>query len=500
MVNLMRRYQHALLTIVTIFIIISFTWFFTDYRRTGGGRQDTVGHIYNRAVHLPELERGMRRAQLIRGLGMNELFQGLAGNARTEREFQSNFVFNTYVLRHEADHMGLKPTDADVIEEIKRMPVFQSNGQFDPNVYNRVVQNIGSMGFDGSTIEEVVADSLRFQKLNALFVSTITASPAAVREMFEKRNQKTEVAVVRLNRDDVAKTVQISDEDLKKAFEERKDGLKSDEQRKIRYAALLLTEDDKKLVGADRATAFQKLMEKASEFSVAMTEKDAKFDEVAKKFNAEIKETAEFTLANPPAELAQARDLIETVFTKLTLEQPNSDAIGTPAGYYIAQLTGVTPARPLTFDEAKPKLAETLKNERVTEALGLKGTELRTKLETELKAGKTFAEAAHAAGVTVETVPAFSLMDPPKPEVKDGQQIAQASVDLAVGQLSEVVPTATGSLIVRVENRQPIDEAAFEKEKAKLSEQLVEFQAMSAFPIWLAERRKAANAESKLEG
>jgi peptidyl-prolyl cis-trans isomerase D len=501
MVNLMRRYRQTLLLIITILVIISFSWFFTDYRRSGGHGENNVGTIYDRPVRLAEFERGLRRMQLLEALRMEQLVRSLTGMPRSEMEYQSNFVFNTYVLRHESDALGLTPTDAEVVEETKKMPIFQTEGgTFDPNRYSLVVQNIGGrLGFDASGIEEAVRDSLRFKKLNALFSSTISVSPATVREMFELRNQKTEVALVRLNRDDVAKTIQVSDEDLKKAFEERKDGLKTDEMRKVRYTSLLLSEEEKKLSGPARGAAFQKLLDKANEITIEMTAKEAKFEDVAKKFGTEVKETPEFSQANPPADLGQSREVAEEVFTKLTMEQPNSDAIGTPNGYYIVQLSGVTPARPLTFEEGKTKLAETLKNERVTEALDIKGKELRAKLDTELKAGKTFAEAAQAAGVTVETLPAFSFMEPPKPEVKGGQEIMGTAADVAVGQLSEVLPVDGGSVVFRVEKRHPIDEAAFEKEKPKLMELLAVRQAMSAFPLWLAERRKAANLHSKLE-
>lgn len=500
MVNLMRRYQQALLTVVTIVIIISFAWLYTDYQGGGARGEDSVGRIYDRPVRLGEFQRGLRRMQLARELGMNELVRALTGNPRSQEEFQSNFVFNTYVLRHETNAMGLAPTEAEVIEETKKMPIFQSSGAFDPNKYNLIVQNIGSMGFDASTLEEIVADSLRFKKLNSLFGATIMPSPASAREMFEKRNQKTEVSLVRLKQEDIANTIQVSDEDLKKAYEERKETLKTDEMRKVRFVSVMLSEDEKKLAGPDRGAAFQKLLDKANEFAIAMTENGAKFDEVAKKFGLEVKDSPEFSQSNPPAELGQSREVAEVVFGKLTLEQPNSDPIGTPNGYYIVQLTGMNPARPLTFEEAKAKLAETIKNERVNEAIDLKARELRTKLDTEVKAGKTFAEAAQAANVTVETLPQFSFMEGLKPEVKGGQQVMVASADLAVGQLSEVVTVDDGRVVFRVEKRHPIDEAAFEKEKPKLMEQLSDFQAMSAFPLWLTERRKAANLQSRIEG
>lgn len=500
MVNIMRRYRQTLLMIVTVLIIISFSWFFTDYR-SGRAMDDAVGRIYDRPVRLAEFERGLRRFQLMNMLGLRELAFSLVGNPKSDAEGQSNLVFNTYVLRHETDALGLAPTDAEAVEATKKLPRFQNNGAFDPKLYDVLVQQIGSMGFGAETIEEVIKDNIRFEKLQALFETTVTASTPLAREIFEQQNQKFEAAVVRLNREDVAKTIEVSEEDLKKAFEERKDTLKTDELRKIRYVSLVLNDEQKKLTGAERGAVFQKLMEKANEIAIAMTEKDAKFDEVAKKFEAEVKESPEFSAANPPPELATARGVVQTVFTKLTLEQPNSDAIvAPPFGYYVVQLTGITAARPETYEEAKAKLTETLKNERVSEAMDLKGRELRTKLETELKAGKTFAQAAETAGVKAETLPPMSPSDPPKPEIKDEQFIKNVAAQSTEGQLSEVVETDTGSLIVRVEKRQPVDEAAFEKEKPSLLENLAKRTAMNAFPLWLSERRKVANAQSKLEG
>src|SRR4029450_9773213 len=111
----------------------------------------------------------------------------------------------------------------------------------------------------------------------------IGAPAAAARHNFELRNQKTEVALVRINREDIAKTIQITDEDLKKAFEERKDTLKTDEMRRVRYVPFLLSEEDKKLPGPQRGQAFQKLLDKASEFRVAMSAEDGKVEEVGKK-------------------------------------------------------------------------------------------------------------------------------------------------------------------------------------------------------------------------
>jgi len=159
----------------------------------------------------------------------------------------------------------------------------------------------------------------------------------------------------------------------------------------------------------------------------------------------------------------------------------------------VLQLAGVTPARALTFEEAKPKLEEALKKERIAEAGGLKATEIRNKIDAEMKSGKTFAEAATAAGGKVEIFPPFSFTKLPKLDSPGAMDILRGSANLETGQLSEVIQETDGRLILHIDKRQPVDDAAFEKEKPMLVENMSRGLRESAFEVWLAERRKLAN-------
>lgn len=496
MVNLMRRHQQVLLTIVTVIIIIAFAWLYNDYKFQSRG-QDAVGIIYDRPVSIGQYQRTRNSMELARGLQMFDLLGGLAGNAQSMQEAETNYIFNTFVLRHESTAMGLVPTEAEVIDEIKKMPAFQSNGAFDPTKYEAITKNIGYLGLDSSGLEEIVKDNLRMRKLREIFDTTISVSPGVAREMFEKRNQKIEIAVVRLKQEEVAKTIEVGEEDLKKIFEERKETLKTEEERKVKFVSFVLNDEEKKLSGRERAAALQKALDKAEEFVVAMTQKDAKFEDVSAKMTKTVAETPEFARTEPPAELGGAQEAAEAAFA-ITMEQPNSSAVRTPNGYYVLQLSHVTPARALTYDEAKAKLADTVKSERLAEAMTLKGTEIRNKIDAELKAGKSFADAAQAAGQTAETLPAMSFMEPPKPDVLGGREALSAAAEMTEGQLSEVTDINSGKMIFRVEKRLPIDDASFDKEKPQLVENLAKSKAMQAFPLWFAERRKAANLQTRI--
>ena len=484
--------------LVTIIVIIAFVWLYDPTTRSPGrGPNDAVAQIYDRPVSVADFQRGARKLQICQELGLFELLTSLTTDARNQNQQIANFVFNGLVIRHEAEALGLTPSDDEIVDAIKALPAFQTNGAYDSAKYNSFVQRLASFGFTAQQIEESVQDDLRLKKLKQLLGSTITAAPSEVRFAFERRNQKSELSYVTLSSEEIAKTIQLTDDELKKAFEERKETLKTDELRKVRFVAFLLSEEQKKLEGKEKAAAMQKLVDRAEEFALAMTMPDASFEAVAQKFQVPVSESPEFAQKSPPKELGESPQVAAAAFTKLSLDQPNSDTIVTPKGdSYVLQLTGITPARPLAFEEAKPKLLEQLKNERTEELLTLKATEIRNKIEAELKAGKSFAEAATAAGLQAQQMPPFSMIEPGKLDQPGAREMVFGSTQLEPGQLSEPVPFSGGRLIFRVEKRHPVDESAFEKEKPILVENLSRFRRESAFEVWLAERRKLANLQT----
>ena len=497
MVSIFRRYQQTLMLVVTVLVIISFVWFYNVNKDPSAAGSDEVGSIYGRTVRIAEFGREVRKFEIARNLMLFELLQTLAGQARSMDEAKENFAWNSIVVRHEADALGVSATDDEVIAAIQKLPAFQTNGAYDSTKYNLFTERVlAPNGFTPDVLESLVRDDLRVQKLKALLGSTVAAAPSEIRAAFERRSRKSEVSVVRLKMEDVEKTVQVSDEDVKKTFEDRKETLRSDELRKVRFVAFTLPPTEKPLAGKERVAAMEKLADQASELSVAMTEKDAKLEAVAQKFNAEVKETAPFSVNEPPAELGKSDEVARVAFEKLTLDQPNSDVVMTENGYYVLQLAEVMPAKPLTFEEAQPKLAEQLKKERAQEALNLKAADVRAKIQAEKKLGKSISEAAAAAGVQVESIPAFSPMEPPKSELPDSRIIMGSSMDLAEGELSEPVPTPTGVLLVHIDKRLPVDEAKFEQEKAMIAENVVRAQRESLFELWLKTRRDVADIKT----
>ena len=131
----------------------------------------------------------------------------------------------------------------------------------------------------------------------------------------------------------------------------------------MQFVALTLSEPEKKLTGKERVDALQKLSDKANDVVQALAEKGADFGAVASKFQVPVKATGEFTQATPDPELKQDPQLSQSAF-QLSNEEPISEPIQVADGFYILHLAAINQARPLTLEEAKPKIIESLKARR----------------------------------------------------------------------------------------------------------------------------------------
>ncbi len=500
MVHLIRRFQHPLLVTITVLTIVSFIYLFNAKQGYGRGGDQPVAIVYGKPLSMSSIDHGRNLFKLANDLQLFELIEGVLGRQtlmgmmfRQISEYQgaTEFSLNNIVLRHEADKMGVISNQDDIYNGIQKITAFQTNGAFDSTKYATFVNtDLGPLGFSATQIEEAVRDQLAVAKLKELIGGLVQPTAAEIHDVYVDRNQKTDLSVIRWNLEDFKKKVQLTDEELHKLYDERKDTLKTPEKRKVKIASFVL---DDKNPPADRAKALQELGEKASNFTAAMAEKGANFDEVAAKFVATVTETASFALATPPPELDPTA---AAAAFALKTEQPNSDALAAAKqnGYIALQLTGTEEAKPLTFEESKAQLSEQLTKERAQEALNLATSKAHNDIEAALKAGKTFEDAAKESGVTPEKFPTFSKTDR-NAQAPDANAVISASADVAEGQISAFTPSDTGGFILHVDKRQPIDEAEFAKKKDEIAKQLASTQGDAVFESWFSQKKKEANAQ-----
>jgi hypothetical protein len=506
MITVMRKH-HKWLMIVIAILAVPFIFYFnkTDW---SARRESDLGRIYDRPVTVVEFQRSVRLWTLAQMLGMSSMIQDMMMRPMSQDEAYVNFAFNRVVLDHEARTLGIKPTTAEIVAFVKTLAPFQGANGFDSAKYLEFVQNrLPPLGFNEAQIEEVVSDQITLNRLKDLLGAGLHVADYESTEYYDQAYGKLHVAVVRFRNEDFQKDVKITDEDIAKYFEAHKAELNTEEKRKVEFVAFTLNEAEKKLAGKEKVEALQKVANLANDFVQGTLEKGTKFADLAAKFKVPVSATGEFTAAAPDPQFSATPQLGQYAFQ---LKQPDavSDPLQGGDSFYVLHLLNVTPARPLTLDEAKPKITDTLTKERVRQQMTARAADVSRTIREAMKAGTPLDAAVAQLGLQAERIPTFSIVENPtptpskpeeqkekKPEIPDLQTIKSAVRELNPGDASDFVSTVNGGLVAVVENREPGDPAGFAAAKATFEKNYLQSKRMVVFDEWLHDRRRAAGVQ-----
>src|SRR5439155_17981500 len=209
------------------------------------------------------------------------------------------------------------------------------------------------------------------------------------------------------------------------------------------------------------------------------------------------------TAAAPDPQLKSNPQLGAAAF-KLSAQEPNSDPIQVADGFYILHLTGANEARPLTLEEAKPKIVEAIKKARSRELMSTKGAEVVNQLREATKSGQLL-EAIQKAGAKPEKLPPFSLIEEektkpdgnePKKESADLAAIKEAVAFLNAGEISDFSPSGESGFIAVLEKREPFADANAGEKKAAFEKRILDNKQRIVLYEWLRERQQAAGLQS----
>ncbi len=150
-------------------------------------------------------------------------------------------LINEKVALAEAQHLGLRATEADVRDELQHgrySGTFFPGGKFiGENEYQQLLQQ---HDLTVPVFEQGVKDEILFDKLRTLVAGSAAVSPAEVRQQFEKQSSKVKFDYAVLRKDDLLKEIHPSESELK-AFYDRNKGTYTNsipEKRQIKYIVI----------------------------------------------------------------------------------------------------------------------------------------------------------------------------------------------------------------------------------------------------------------------
>ena len=482
MISVIRKYQKGLMVVVAFLTIIAFAFLYNpaDPTELGG---NIAARVYGKTYTQADMDRIVRGYQLALALGQLDLLQGLGGTAPDQDRAVSDYIWNLIVLRHEADKLGIQPTEDQIADTIRAMAPFQNNGSFDPARYEEFVSTqLGPRGLTPFSIEEVATDALKLATLQELVGVAATVGESET-ERALRFFEPADVKIFRFPLAAVEQTINVPEEDVRAYFDRNASAFVAPGTVSIEAAKFSLPAEAEELEGRARVAALQDVAGKAAAFATGAA---------SGSFEARVKEVgAEFLKAGPFARGAMDAGVPITVVQQSFLlpgDAPVSEVVQDGDDFYVFRVVARTEERPLTFEEAKDDALARLTKIRAAELLREQARKAISMVREGLARGEDLQTAALAAGLQGED---FIGVEPARPSLPPELTPALRAVPmLDPGQISNFIPSADGGLAVAVISRAagPADPDM----RGEISRRILESKQGLFFASWLNARREAS--------
>lgn len=333
-----------------------------------------------------------------------------------DRQVLAQMIAGAAIEAH-ADQLGLAISDKTLAEGIQADPNFQTDGKFNRQGFEGLLQQIGmsEQGFlnlrrkdelrgaivsaliKGQTVPKPLLDEihaynqekrvLEWVKIDPAAVTVAEPDEATLKKRYEDDKAKymtpeyRKVQVLMLTPDDLKKSITITDDEIAKAYEADKDSFNTPEQRRVQQIAF-----------KDRATAETALK--------ALRDGTKSLADVAKETGA--KDT------DVDLGLITKKSLIDPKVADVAfaLEKDKySDVIDGRFATVVVRVTQIEPGTTKTLADVKEQVRDKLANDKVHGNLQSK----RDDVEDARLAGKTLKEVADQLQLTYKEIPATDV-------------------------------------------------------------------------------------------
>jgi hypothetical protein len=405
-----------------------------------------------------------------------------------------------------ARQMGLTVSKEQILVRIEQQPLFQNQqtGGFDRNIFDSFVTAVlPRMQMTVAGFENLMMENVLIEQASGMATQAALVTDAEVRKTFHLVSDQLTVQYASIPRS-LVPAPQVPEDEAKTYFEDYKIQFMMPEKVSVRYiqyavadytGGTLVTEDmvsafyenNKQRYlkpAAEDAPAgtppeFQPLEEVTDSITELMTiglaqreainaadglvaqlaDESVTFDQAAKQAGLAIIEnippfapTDTVRGIDPTAAFAQVA---------FTLENDPSHYYSDPVpgrdSVYVIALERRLPAFLPGYDVVKEDVLEAATAAATEKAYVKKAEAIHSEIETALKAGTSFADAASKQKLNVETTEPFSAATPPDMEL--GQALVQACVMFDADTLVDLIPSVDEFLIAYVAEKQVADEA-----------------------------------------
>lgn len=182
------------------------------------------------------------------------------------------------LMENLASDLGFNASEKELVAEIKELPYFKRNGEFDVNMYKNLLR---ANAFTPQSFEENMKKDLKVQKLDKMLASLKVVSKNFAKDFTKFKNTYATINVVEFSKESLRSQIKISSKEIKdylakednvkklqQTFDRTKYKYNKPEQVKARHILLKIDGKDEKAVLAE-AEKIRKTLTRSNFQSVA---------------------------------------------------------------------------------------------------------------------------------------------------------------------------------------------------------------------------------------
>ncbi|MCP5159542.1 MAG: SurA N-terminal domain-containing protein [Gammaproteobacteria bacterium] len=374
-------------------LTIPFAVWGINYYFEGGGPMDAA-IIGDGKISLQEYQRAyQQQRQRLQAMMGDSLNQSLLEGSGLKQDVLRQLI-DERVLTQLARDQRLRVGDQQLHDALLALPIFQQNGGFNKELYERLLRN---QGYTIATFEEGLRLSLATEQLRAGVVASALATPAELEKIIALLKQQREVQYLVLPLAQYAAKINVAESAIQDYFEKHRERFVHPEQVQVQFLELKLSgiaeqitvsEDELKAAYETQIDRYGRPEERSAshilvKLSPTATQEEVKQVEVeAQRIADEIRSgTKSFDQALAEAQAEASSGKLEGgglgVISKgmfdspafedalYALEKPGdvSEPVRMPSGFHIIRLDQLTPAQVKSFAEVRESLAQELRQQ-----------------------------------------------------------------------------------------------------------------------------------------
>ena len=331
-----------------LFLVIIASFLFSGYEKFGVGGANEVASVDGTPITAREYQTALNRQV--------EFFNQMMGGNLTQQQLEQMGIKRTVLdsliqqklMLNAAGKIGMSISLNEVKDTIKKLPYFQTNGQFDVSLYRNMLK---SNGYVPGRFEELIADDIKQQKLEALF-SNLIVSDKEVSDIVKFKNSIVKIQGIRIPRQSLTPLVSVTDAEIKEFIAKSENQSQLENLYNEDYAQYNQPEEVKARHILFRGEG-DAVLAKAKKLRATLT--PANFAKVASK------ETEDESGKDNGGDLgwfAQGRMVPEFEKAAFGLNKGQiSEPVKTPFGYHLILVEDKKVAQTKNLEQVKPELA-----------------------------------------------------------------------------------------------------------------------------------------------